>query len=265
MTIPLDLHDRLASGSYARKQFLSKDRVIAWSHGSRFRMARTLVAPYAGRRLIDFGCGDGSFVALVHDLFPDAVGVDLDVKHLAECNARFAGWDGLRFCHTDALDDPIHDGSYDVVTCMEVLEHCTWATVEMHLARFARLLATGGRLIVSVPIESGPSLLGKELLRTLAGWRRLGDYRTRETYRSGELLKMALARAGTTIERPMHRFEYAPGRETEAHGHKGFNWKALRSQVGARFAIERTAFSPLGWSRGWCSSQVWLVAVRPAA
>ena len=262
MTTPLDLQDRLASGSYARKQFLCKDRVIAWSHASRFTKARALVAPYAGRRLIDFGCGDGTFLALAHDLFPNAVGADLDVKHLAECNERFANWDGLRFLHTDALDDPSHAGAYDVVTCMEVLEHCTTATIAANLALFARLLAPGGRLIVSVPIESGPSLLGKELLRTIAGWRRLGDYRTRETYRPGELIKMAFAGERTRVERPMHRFEFAPGRMTEAHGHMGFNWKALRSQVRARFPIERTDFSPLGWSRGWCSSQDWLVATR---
>ena len=58
-------------GHYAQKQLLSPSGLVRWSHGSRFRLARELVAPFAGRPLLDYGCGDGTFLALVQDLFPD--------------------------------------------------------------------------------------------------------------------------------------------------------------------------------------------------
>jgi len=57
--------DLLSRGHYARKQIFSRSRLVAWSHGSRFDLARRLVAPRAGQRLLDYGCGDGTFLGLV--------------------------------------------------------------------------------------------------------------------------------------------------------------------------------------------------------
>ena len=53
----------IATGHYAQKQLLSRNPLVRWSHGSRFALARELVAPFAGRRLLDYGCGDGTFLA----------------------------------------------------------------------------------------------------------------------------------------------------------------------------------------------------------
>jgi SAM-dependent methyltransferase len=226
-------------------------------------MARRLVNPLAGKRLLDYGCGDASFLALVHDLFPVAVGADLDEKQNVDCRRRFADWPGLSILHTDELADPRHEHAYDVVTCMEVLEHCLEDKVEEILRLLRRLTAPDGIVIVSGPIEIGPSLLLKEALRTIAGWRRLGDYKTKERYSLRELTKMVFAGDRTAIERPSYRFEYAPGCEARSYGHKGFNWKTLRGRVQNEFLIERTRFTALGWSRGWCSSQVWMVCRPP--
>ena len=85
----------LAGGAYARKQLYCKDRIVAWSHDSRFRTGRRLAEAFAGARLLDYGCGDGTFLALVHDLFPEAVGADLDPKQTADCARRFASLCGV--------------------------------------------------------------------------------------------------------------------------------------------------------------------------
>ncbi len=258
MAIPADLKERLASGGYAQKQFFCKSRIISWSHSSRFETARKLVEPYAGKRLLDYGCGDASFLALVHDLFPKAVGADLDAKQNAQCAERFADWSDLSFVHTPELADPSYNQSFDVITCMEVLEHCLPKDVDAVLTDIRRLIAPGGVIFLSVPIEIGPSLLAKETVRTIAGWRKLGDYKTKERYTLGELLTMAFAGEGTSITRPAYPHEFAPGQIFESHGHKGFNWKALRKRVRQDFDVVRTRFSPLGWTRGLLSSQVWL-------
>jgi 2-polyprenyl-3-methyl-5-hydroxy-6-metoxy-1,4-benzoquinol methylase len=256
-------HERLlAGGAYARKQLFCKDRIVAWSHGARFRLARRLAEPYAGRTLLDYGCGDGTFLFLVHDLFPVAVGADLDPKQTADCVRRFAGLPGLSFVLTDRLRDTRHNGRYDVIFCMEVLEHCTDDTLPEVLRDFSRLLAKDGRVIISVPVEIGPSLLGKQLVRRVAGWRGLGHYRYGEVYRWPELWKMAFAGGGTAIPRPAYRIELTPGQLISYHGHKGFNWRALRRRLEAYFRVERTRFSPLGWLGGYFSSQAWFVC-RP--
>jgi 2-polyprenyl-3-methyl-5-hydroxy-6-metoxy-1,4-benzoquinol methylase len=249
----------LAGGAYARKQLYCKDRIVAWSHGSRFRMGRRLAERFAGARLLDYGCGDGTFLALVHDLFPEAVGVDLDPKQTADCVRRFASLPGLSFILTEDLADPDHNGSFELVFCMEVLEHCTDDVRHQILQDLRRLASADGTLIVSVPIELGPSLLGKQIIRTIAGWRRLGDYEYREKYSPRELCKMVFAGARTAIHRPVFRTELIPGKTTFFHGHKGFNWRALQIEMEEFFRIQQVLFSPLDWLRGFFSSQAWFV------
>ena len=112
---------------------------------------------------------------------------------------------------------------------------------------------------MSVPIEIGPSLVGKQIVRTIAGWRKLGDYQYRETYTWRELSKMVFAGAGTAIDRPVFRADLIPGRPTFFHGHKGFNWRALRRQLREYFRVEQVLFSPLSWLRGFFSSQAWFI------
>ncbi len=249
----------LAGGAYAQKQLFSKARIVAWSHGARFRMARRLAEPFAGQKLLDYGCGDGTFLALVHDLFPQAVGVDMDPKQTADCARRFASLSGLSFMLTDSLSDSRYNGSFDLLFCMEVLEHCTEGTRLEVLKDLHRLGSPSGTVIISVPIEIGPSLIGKQLVRMIAGARGIGDYKYLERYTWMELIRMIFAGKETTIDRPVYRIELIPSQPTSYHGHKGFNWRACRQELNDFFSVQRILFSPLGWLRGFFSSQVWFI------
>lgn len=258
------LDQRLAGGAYAKKQILSSDRMVAWSHSSRFRKARQLVAPHAGKKLLDHGCGDGTFLTLVSDIFPDAVGTDISREHIEDDVRRLGDLEQLSFLMEEEVFSGRYDRSFDVITCMEVLEHCRDDKVDLLLGLFARLLRPGGVLIVSVPIEIGPSLLGKEMVRAFAGWRGVGDYRTKEKYRLGELFKMIFAGPGSTLPRTAYPMNVGDGRIEETHLHKGFNWKRLLPEIARRFDLSPTEFSPMGWSRGLMCSQAWIVGrVRP--
>ncbi len=252
----------VAGGPYARKQLFSSSRLVAFSHGARFRMARSLAEPYAGRRLLDYGCGDGTFLALVHDLFPVAAGADRNPEQTMECVRRFQDLPGLTFTLTDQLHDGDHTGRYAVVTCMEVLEHCPDEERARVLEDLHRVTARDGRAIISVPIEIGLSLVVKHVFRTVAGWRNLGDYRYREHYSAGEFLKMVFAGRETTIARPLYTAQFSPGFSLRYHGHKGFNWRRLQGEVAILFEIEAVVCSPLGWLGPALNSQAWMVC-RP--
>src|ERR1041384_221129 len=89
--------DLLRSGDYARKQIYCPSRVVAWSHGSRFELARKLAGTHKGGRLLDYGCGDGTCVAMVHREFGETVGVDVDPPQIAECVRRLGHLPGVRF------------------------------------------------------------------------------------------------------------------------------------------------------------------------
>jgi 2-polyprenyl-3-methyl-5-hydroxy-6-metoxy-1,4-benzoquinol methylase len=253
-------NDALRSGDYARKQIYCPSRVVAWSHGSRFRLAvRLAAAAGAARRLLDYGCGDGTFIGLTHGTFAEAVGCDIDAAQLAQCRHRLGNLDGVRFVHIADLAGDGHRGAYDVVTCMEVLEHCVDAERVNVLEDLNRLVRSTGRVIISVPIEIGPALLGKQLFRMIAAWRGHGDYRHRETYSPRELVAAALARPGLAraeydVETPSGRMRYC--------GHKGFDWRILEGEIGRRFTVEERRFTPLPVLGGVLNSQVWFVC-RP--
>lgn len=250
--------ERLRQGTYARRQLFGGLRLLSWSHGSRFRVARELVAPHAGRHLLDYGCGDGTFLSMVRDLFPHAVGAEVDAALASEAAARFTAEPGLRFVHTAALrDEP--DASFGVAVCMEVLEHCTPDAVDRVLADLHRLVAKDGAVIVSVPVETGPALVGKQLYRALAARRGLEGYRERETYTAPELAKMLVAGGRTQIERPVYHSQFPSGEANVYHGHKGFNWRALRRRLAGDFIIRETRFSPVPLLGPLLNSQAWFV------
>jgi 2-polyprenyl-3-methyl-5-hydroxy-6-metoxy-1,4-benzoquinol methylase len=254
------MHDSISRGAYARKQIFCPSRLVRWSHRSRFDHARALVGRLAGRRLLDYGCGDGTFLALVHDLFPGAVGADVGAAQIADCAARFRALP-LTFVPTSSLGDR-HTGAYDVVTCMEVLEHCLEAERVRVVRDLRRLVRPGGRVVISVPIETGPSLIGKQIGRALAAWRDLGDYRRRETYTPTELLRMTFARSTTSIRRPSYTDRAPNGSTYSYYGHKGFNWRALAAELEPDFQIEDVSFTPMPWLQSFLNSQVWFV-LRP--
>ena len=247
----------LEGGDYARKQIFCRSRVVAWSHGSRFELARRLVQGRGGR-LLDYGCGDGTFIAMARDGFSEARGVDVDAAQTQECVRRLGSLPNVRFGLTADMADPSENGRWAVVTCMEVLEHCLEDERRRVLDSLARLVAPSGMVLISVPIEIGPSLLGKQFFRALAGMRKLGDYQYRERYTVGELLRTA---AGGSIARASYEGVGASG-PYRYYGHKGFDYRELQVEIEARLTIVRRLFTPLPWLGPVLNSQAWFVCQR---
>lgn len=248
--------DVLRRGHYAAKQIFCKDPLIAWSHRSRFNMALRLGRRFKGRRLLDYGCGDGTFLALLDrtDAAPArAVGAELDDVQVNDCRARFGDRPALSFELVSDLDTEEHRGQYDGVVCMEVLEHVV--ALDPVIERLWRLLTADGTLIVSVPVETGLPLMIKQLVRRVAGWRGIGDYPGTSPYTPGEYWTSIFAGARPHLARPV----YGTDGPTPFHDHKGFNWMALRQRLKRQFVVERTLASPLPWLGPHLATQVWLV------
>jgi ubiquinone/menaquinone biosynthesis C-methylase UbiE len=226
-------------------------------------MARQLVAPRAGQRLLDYGCGDGTFIAQVHDLFPSLTAVDVSTSQLRDCAQRFAKLEGVTFAHVERLDDTA-DAAFDVVTCMEVLEHCPDRIQIEALDRIARVTARDGLVVISAPMETGPSLAAKQLARSAVALRGLTEYANGERYRLAEFATMLFARRHTMIPREEHVSSEDDGTTFTFTGHKGFNWRRLEALLMARFAIERRLFTPMPLLGAILNSQVWFVCRKRA-
>ena len=251
----------LKSGHYARKQLFSRSRIVAWSHTSRFQTALQLAAPFAGRRLLDYGCGDGTFLTLARGRFVDPVGADIEPLQVGDCERRLSNVTGALFKTTAALRQPEWSRRFDLAVCMEVFEHCPDEERHDALVDLARLLAPGGALIVSVPLESGASLIAKQTVRAGAAVMGLREYQHRERYTIRELMRMVAAGPDTRIERNLT--SAGQGETTYRFtGHKGFNWMQLQRELEDCFTIERRTFSPMPKLRCWLNSQVWFVCRR---
>ena len=251
-----DLNSAIRHGRYARKQIFSRDRLVAWSHARRFDTAVKLARAFRGKRVMDFGSGDGTFLALVmmtSDAPAIGVGAEISAEVVDDCRRRYQDEPRLQFVQVDALNTPDHLRSYDAVFCMEVLEHVVdW---EPELARMARLLAPGGTLIVSVPVEIGLPVVVKQIARSVAGWRKIGHYPGTTSYTWSELASAIFAGSRQHVTRPM--FDTGSG---PTHDHKGFNWKVLRDRLGRQFVIDRIVASPLPLLGPQLATQVWFVA-----
>jgi SAM-dependent methyltransferase len=248
----------LRDGHYATKQIFCKDQLIAWSHRRRFETGLELARQFAGRRILDYGCGDGTFLALLAagtHAPAQGVGAELDSFQVEDCRARLGSRSGLRFESIAALDESEHAHRYDGVVCMEVLEHVV--DLSTVIERLWRVLSTEGTLLVSVPVETGLPLLVKQTARRIAGWRGIGDYPGTSPYSSTELMASLFAGPAQHIERPV----YGAQSLTPFHDHKGFNWMVLKRRLADWFEVQRVVASPWPLLGPHFATQVWLEAV----
>jgi SAM-dependent methyltransferase len=247
----------LREGHYAAKQIFSKNRLVAWSHRRRFEVGLQLAQCFRGQRILDYGCGDGTFLALLWatDGRPAAaVGAELDEFQVTDCRTRLSHLRNVRFEPIARLDDDAHHGAYDGVVCMEVLEHVV--AVDAVIDRLWRSLKHDGTLLVSVPVETGLPLLLKQLGRRMAALNGVEDYRGRHSHTFGEYVAGVFAGAAPHMKRPIYNVDG----DTPFHDHKGFNWRVLRDHLTRRFTIDRIVASPLPRLGPNLATQVWFVA-----
>lgn len=251
----------IVSGFYAKKQLLSKDKLIAWSHRRRFETGLEILRDLNPQHLLDYGSGDGTFLGMVSNQSwkPRAsTGAELDPAVLADCQKRFSGASGINFCLISDLAGGVHQAKFDTVVCMEVLEHVT--DLASVLGQIDDVLAPGGRIAISVPVETGLPVFVKQTVRRVAGWRGIGDYKFTSSYTAGELLRSLFAGPAQHIVRPL----YKQPDDLTFYDHKGFNWRYLKTLLEQRFRIDRVVASPVAGLGPQLASQVWFVGEKKA-
>lgn len=102
----------------------------------------------AGRRVLDTCCGLGWGAHLVAGVAQELVGIDLDADAVRFCRHTW-GDDNTRYHEGSVLDLPFEADSFDVVLCMEAIEHFSLADGRRYLAELHRVCAPGGVLLGS--------------------------------------------------------------------------------------------------------------------
>jgi ubiquinone/menaquinone biosynthesis C-methylase UbiE len=106
------------------------------------------LAPKAGQRLLEVGCGNGAAaIQLAKALRLEVVGIDVDPEQIDAAEAAAAGLAGIRFLVADAARLPFANGEFELVYTNKTTHHIAdWPRA---VAEMARVLAPGGRLIYS--------------------------------------------------------------------------------------------------------------------
>jgi SAM-dependent methyltransferase len=92
-------------------------------------------------------------------------GIDPDFERTAERGTRW-----LERLPGRATALPVADGSFDVVLCVEMLEHLPNAERETALREMIRALRSGGRLIVTFPADATAAKLDRWLDDAYRAW-----------------------------------------------------------------------------------------------
>jgi 2-polyprenyl-3-methyl-5-hydroxy-6-metoxy-1,4-benzoquinol methylase len=143
----------------------------------------------SGDRVLEIGCGTGYMITLplVRSGW-DAMGVDVDVASIDYGRGVMTA-ERLDPERLQAVDAARLSGQFDAIIVSEVLEHLSDDGIRELLTTVSRLLAPGGRLLVTVPNGYGAFEVENFL------WRRLG---------LGPLLRMT--RIQDVVERLKMRF-----------------------------------------------------------
>lgn len=96
--------------------------------------------------VLDVGCGTGAVIELLHEKYPEAhyVGLDLTPNMIAVAQAK--NLENVEFVVGDAEDLPFADESFDAVLSSNSFHH--YPNPEKFFAGVRRVLRPGGRLIL---------------------------------------------------------------------------------------------------------------------
>ena len=149
--------------------------VINWLFWQRLHKAMNFIqehAPY--RKALDFGCGSGVMLPFLCNLAQQVTALDVDLQPFERMRSQIDFPTNLNV--QDAKLVKVTDwpaAQFDLIVALDVLEHVK--DLDSVLASLLRLLAQGGRLVVSGPTENIFYRIG----RRLSGPEYTGSYHER--------------------------------------------------------------------------------------
>ncbi|MEL6540835.1 MAG: bifunctional 2-polyprenyl-6-hydroxyphenol methylase/3-demethylubiquinol 3-O-methyltransferase UbiG [Pseudomonadota bacterium] len=110
--------------------------------------------PLAGKTALDIGCGAGLLCEPMARLGAEVTGVDASAENVNVAAAHAEGM-GLDIRYIAGEVGSLDIGTFDLVTCVEVIEHV--ADKRAFIADVAARLAPGGLLVMSTPNRTAAS------------------------------------------------------------------------------------------------------------
>ncbi|MDZ7779706.1 MAG: class I SAM-dependent methyltransferase [Gemmatimonadota bacterium] len=181
------------------------------SRFQRYRVEKVLEihAPQPGDRIVDLGCGWGTFSFALAARGCQVIGVDFSRRSIDFCEARRAALppgqrERLSFLRADGGETGLNPDSYDLVLAADLFEHLYPEDSERVVREAYRLLTPGGRFSVWTP-HRGHIL---EVLKN-RGIILKPDI-THVDYKSMDRMRSLLQEAGFEIEKAYYAESHVP-------------------------------------------------------
>lgn len=150
--------ERIGPEYYDRSEYFGEASAHLRNLESRFQRYRArkvleIYEPGKEERVLDLGCGWGTFSLLLAAGVRGVVGVDFSEKAVSSCRRRAdeLGLDNVRFVRADAAETGLASESFDLIIAADLLEHLYPDQTGEVLDECTRLLKRGGRLTVWTP------------------------------------------------------------------------------------------------------------------
>lgn len=105
------------------------------------------------QQVLDYGCGPGYLTKHLLAAGASCEGLDFSPSSVESANQRLAGnpnWKGAQVFNRDRL--PFADSSFDLIVCLETIEHVLPEDIDYLLSEFRRILKpNGGKLLLTTP------------------------------------------------------------------------------------------------------------------
>ena len=142
-----ELYQAIPAGYY--DDVYRRGRGVQWFwHHHRFATVAERLPSRVGR-LIDLGCGPGTFLGNLGGRVEDALGIDIAVPQIEYARSRYSR-PGLEFRVADVVDLG-SDTRFDAAVSIEVIEHLRPSDARRLLADLHELLEPGGTLVLTTP------------------------------------------------------------------------------------------------------------------
>ena len=131
---------------YYDKVFEKKSGVQSkWQH-QKFNFIKKLMNNYS--KHLDFGCSSGTFIWILNTK-KESIGVDISKSQISYAKSKYKKKNN-KFYST-GLPLPFKNNTFDVVTILEVIEHCNKIDNTKIIKEIYRVLKPGGILIATTP------------------------------------------------------------------------------------------------------------------
>lgn len=175
----------------------------------RYRVRKVLEVyrPGPEERVLDLGCGWGTFGFALAPEVEQVVGVDFSERSIALCRERLSrtGLDNLRFLQADAGGTGLEPDSFDVALAADLFEHLYPEDSDRVVREAHRVLRRGGRFVIWTPHRG-------HLLEIFKNNRIvLKPDPTHVDYKSMRRLREMLQEAGFVIEKAYYAESHLPG------------------------------------------------------